>query len=139
MSLTMCTTAAWPGNPNIRYILARGGGTLPFVAHRVAAGLGIGDPAHNGDQGMELVSEESLTQGLSLRQGLYYDTASPGDTHLAEIQGFVGPSHLVFGTDGGWASLVQLSLTIKALLAYDGFDEAQMEAIERGSAVVLND
>ena len=123
--------------PNIRYILPHGGGTVPFVAHRIVAGWALDDPAHNGDQGMGLALEESLAQGLSLLQGLYYDTASPGDAHLAALQEFVGPSHIVFGTDGGWTPPVQTAITIKTLMAYDGFDEAQMKAIERDNAAAL--
>ncbi len=123
--------------PNIRYILSHGGGTVPFVAHRIVAGLELEDPAHNGDQGMGLAPEESLARGLSLLQGLYYDTASPGNAHLAALQEFAGPSHIVFGTDGGWTPPVQTAITIKTLMAYDGFDEAQMKAIERDNAAAL--
>ena len=86
---------------------------------------------------MSPVSQDRLAQGLSLLQGLYYDTASPGDAHLTALQEFVGPSHIVFGTDGGWTPPVQTAITIKTLMAYDGFDEAQMRAIERDNAATL--
>jgi aminocarboxymuconate-semialdehyde decarboxylase len=129
--------------PNIRYILAHGGGSVPYLAHRIASGLGQdeschgGDPVVGGDLGCGAQSREILAQGMGLLKLLYYDTASPGQSHLAALQAFVGPDHLVFGTDGGWTPPIQTAQTINELMAYDGFDRSQMSAIERGNALDL--
>ena len=123
--------------PNIRYVLAHGGGTVPFLAHRIAAGSGNG-----GREGAFGQSAESLSDGgshgtLGLLQKLFYDTAGPGEAHLAALQEFIGPSQVMFGTDGGWTPPVQTAQTIKELLAYDGFNEQQLLEIERENAINL--
>jgi predicted TIM-barrel fold metal-dependent hydrolase len=129
--------------PNIRYILAHGGGSVPYLAHRIASGLGRGgsghggNPAVGGDLGCGTQSGELVEQGLGLLKRLFYDTASPGQAHLAALQAFVGPDHLVFGTDGGWTPPIQTAQTIDGLMAYDGFDRSQRSAIERGNALNL--
>jgi predicted TIM-barrel fold metal-dependent hydrolase len=123
--------------PNIRYILAHGGGTVPYLAHRIASGFGQEDPRSGGELGSASPPQEDLDRRLQLLQGLYYDTAAPGQAHLAALQEFVGPNHLVFGTDGGWTPPIQTAQTIQELLAYDGFDQAQMTAIENGNATNL--
>jgi hypothetical protein len=46
----------------------------------------------------------------------------------------VGPTQIVFGTDGGWTPPVQTAQTIKELLAYEGFAEGHLLSIEKGNA-----
>jgi predicted TIM-barrel fold metal-dependent hydrolase len=129
--------------PNIRYILAHGGGSVPYLAHRIASGLGLDDrgrrenPVGGGDLGVGAQHPEAFEQGIDLLKRLYYDTASPGQSHLAALQEFVGPDHLVFGTDGGWTPPIQTAQTIDELMAYDGFDSSQLRAVERGNALSL--
>ena len=129
--------------PNIRYILAHGGGSVPYLAHRIASGLGlderrhVGNPVVGGDLGVGAQSREVLDKGIGLLKRLYYDTASPGQSHLAALQEFVGPDHLVFGTDGGWTPPIQTAQTISELMAYGGFDPSQFSAVERGNALDL--
>jgi len=129
--------------PNIRYILAHGGGAVPYLAYRIAAGLGLderghgGNPAVCGDLGVGIQSPDLLERGIGLLKRLYYDTASPGQAHLAALQEFVGSDHLVFGTDGGWTPPIQTAQTIDELMAYDGFDPNQLSAVERGNALDL--
>jgi len=123
--------------PNIRYVLAHGGGTVPFLAHRIAAGPGHEKGGAASEQTIASVSEETFQDALRLLQALFYDTAGPGDAHLATLQESVGPSQVVFGTDGGWTPPIQTAQTIKELLAYDGFDERQLLEIERQNAINL--
>jgi predicted TIM-barrel fold metal-dependent hydrolase len=129
--------------PNIRYILAHGGGSVPYLAHRIASGLGHegpsqgGDSAVGGDLGIGTPSPERIEHGIGLLKRLYYDTASPGQAHLAALQEFVGPDQLVFGTDGGWTPPIQTAQTIDELMAYDGFDPSELSAVERGNALSL--
>jgi predicted TIM-barrel fold metal-dependent hydrolase len=123
--------------PQIRYVLAHGGGTVPFLAHRIAAGLGHEKGGAASEQAIASVSEETSQDALGLLQKLFYDTAGPGEAHMATLQEFVGPSQVVFGTDGGWTPPIQTAHTIKELLAYDGFDERQLLEIERENAINL--
>ena len=129
--------------PNIRYILAHGGGSVPYLAHRIASGLGLDDQGHGGNPavGGDLVigtqSPELIEHGIGLLKRLYYDTASPGQAHLAALQEFVGPDRVVFGTDGGWTPPIQTAQTIDELMAYDGFHPSELSAVERGNALDL--
>ncbi|MBT8397285.1 MAG: amidohydrolase [Gemmatimonadetes bacterium] len=123
--------------PNIRYVLAHGGGTLPILAHRIVAGFEHQKGGGASDQRMEPSGEMGVQDAYHLLQRLFYDTAGPGEAHLAALQEFVGPSQVVFGTDGGWTPPVQTAQTIKEVLAYDGFDDRQLLGIERGNAIDL--
>jgi predicted TIM-barrel fold metal-dependent hydrolase len=102
--------------PNIRYILAHGGGTVPYLAHRMAEG----SPAK-----------------LALLRRLYYDAASPGEGHFASLRELAGAGHILFGTDGGWTQPLEMSLKIKAFMACDGLSTSEKEAIQRSNAESL--
>jgi predicted TIM-barrel fold metal-dependent hydrolase len=121
----------------IRYILAHGGGTVPFLAHRIAAGPCDGRKEGSSQRRPKPHGAPGTPDPYSLLQNLFYDTAGPGEAHLAALQEFVGPRQLVFGTDGGWTPPVQTAQTIKELLSYDGFDGRQLQGIERENALQL--
>ena len=123
--------------PDIRYILAHGGGTVPFLAHRIAEGMGMEWENAETDQGRDTRALSTVEEGLKLLRKLFYDTASPGGSHLAAAEEFVDVGQLVFGTDGGWTPTVQTELTIVELLAFDGFSETQLSGIERDNALAL--
>ena len=123
--------------PNIRYVLAHGGGTVPVLAHRIAAGLGHEKGRAASEQAIASEREETIQDALGLLQKLFYDTAGPGEAHLATLQEFTGPKQVVFGTDGGWTPPIQTAQTINELLAFDGFDEGQLLEIERENAITL--
>ena len=123
--------------PEIRYVLAHGGGTVPFLAHRIAAGSGNGGREGASGQPAESLSEGRSQDPLGLLKKLFYDTAGPGEAHLATLQEFVGPNQVVFGTDGGWTPPIQTAQAINELLAFDEFDEGQLLEIERENAINL--
>ncbi len=114
--------------PNIRYILAHGGGTVPYLAHRMAEGGRGGDPSGN---------EEEVQARLNLLRGLYYDAAAPGEGHFASITELAGSGRILFGTDGGWTPPVEISLKIKSFLACDGLTDSDRDAIQRDNAASL--
>lgn len=120
--------------PNIRYILAHGGGTVPYLAHRIAARPEAGG---HGRAPVPGEAEEIQQENLELLRNLYYDAAAPGDGHLAALQAFTGARHILFGTDGGWTPPVETDLKIKVFLAYDGFTPSDREAIETKNAATL--
>jgi predicted TIM-barrel fold metal-dependent hydrolase len=65
---------------------------------------------------------------------MYFDTSSPGDAHLAAIDAFAGTDQALFGTDGPWTNLTQIGIAIRGLVEFDGFDAAQLRAVERDNA-----
>jgi len=88
--------------PDIKYILSHGGGTIPYLAWRLAS-------IEYGQAGKRpplfkvfydfLVNREP-TKGLNHLRNMYYDTANvSGPYQLKALQEFAGPDHLVFGTD----------------------------------------
>ena len=88
--------------PDIRYILAHGGGTIPYLAWRLASI----EYAQNGKRTpllrtfYDFLVNGGPTKGLRHLKKLYYDTAHvSGEYALKALQTFAGPDHLVFGTD----------------------------------------
>ena len=88
--------------PDIKYILSHGGGTIPYIAWRLAA-------IEYGQDGKKtplirtfydfLVKREPAT-GLKHLRNMYYDTANvSGEYAVKTLQAFAGPGHIVFGTD----------------------------------------
>jgi predicted TIM-barrel fold metal-dependent hydrolase len=137
--------------PKIRYILAHGGGAVPYLAHRMAKGsLGGGDEqgegkgsrgrsgSAEGQRGGDSSGNEGEVQArLNLLRGLYYDAAAPGEGHFASITELAGPGRILFGTDGGWTQPLEMSLKIKSFLACDGLTAADRDAIQHENAAAL--
>lgn len=122
---------------NIRYILAHGGGTVPYLSQRIVDGLHMRGTPTLGESSPDLRDPDASAEHLALLKRLYYDTAAPGDSHLAALQAFAGPPNIVFGTDGGWSNAIQTNTSIKALLSYEGFNDGDLLAIERSNATTL--
>ena len=88
--------------PDIRYILSHGGGTIPYIAWRLAA-IEYGQ---NGKRTpviktlYDFLVHREPTKGLNHLRKMYYDTANvSGDYALRALQSFVSSDHIVFGTD----------------------------------------
>lgn len=120
--------------PRIRYILAHGGGSVPFLAERIAAAAS-GPTASPFDRSLDAPAD--IDRGLELLGGLFYDTAQPGEAHLATVQELTDHGHILFGSDAGWATPVETSLTTKAVADYDGFDAAGHREVCRDNALAL--
>ena len=123
--------------PGIDFILAHGGGTVPFMATRIAQGMArkaFPDSVHAADSAGY---DQAFQGALHTLRSLYYDTAAASAPHLAALKEFVGPESLVFGTDGGWTRPIQTAQTIAELTRFDGFDESQLSRIEQGNLVEL--
>lgn len=123
--------------PGVRYILAHGGGAIPFLANRIARGAGNGRISGPGDGGAIIGRQPAAGEALDLLGTFYFDTAAPGEAHLAALQEFAGGGRILFGTDGGWTQPIQTALAIKELLAYGGFDQVDLQRIESGNAASL--
>jgi 6-methylsalicylate decarboxylase len=110
--------------PDIRFILAHAGGTVPYLAYRIALGQ---------------VMLPGAPQGvLTYLKQLYYDTALSANPYaLCSLQELVDASHILFGSDYPFAPEIVTSFTVKGIQNYDGFDEQARKAIERDSALAL--
>ncbi|MDP2412124.1 MAG: amidohydrolase family protein [Pseudolabrys sp.] len=114
--------------PGIRFIFSHAGGTVPFLADRLARLERI--PANRA-----VLSEGVLT---TLRK-LYFDTAlSANRFAFASLLQLVDTSRVLFGSDYPFAPEDTTAASV-AGLAQLGLDPAQLHAIERGNALAMFD
>jgi predicted TIM-barrel fold metal-dependent hydrolase len=114
--------------PDIRYIVSHAGGTVPYIAWRIA-----------------MVAREYPEFGarapkgaLHYLQRLYYDTAlSTSEYALAALTKFVPASQILFGSD--WPMVYESAVKTETadLESSEVLDDATRRAIYRDSAVAL--
>jgi predicted TIM-barrel fold metal-dependent hydrolase len=126
--------------PNLRFIFSHCGGITPYLAQRMVRGRtwiqgeggpdpGLIDPEPDSD-------EAGKAMGLLQRQ--YYDSMTAnGHNGLRTLQDFVGPAHIVFGTDHAILPAKYQSLKMRELMRYKGFDEAERLGVERENTLRL--
>ncbi len=131
--LTSGTLARYP---KIRFILAHGGGAVPFLAERIAAGAALNGTAWPALD-RSLIAPVDIDEGLELLRRLYFDTAQPGEAHLETVKEFAGVEHILFGTDSGWVTPIDSRLTTRAVSTFNGFSEAQHRLVDRDNALPL--
>ncbi len=111
--------------PNIRFIVAHGGGTLPFLAQRIAMMEG-----HRG--------AKNVTAVLPTLQSLYYEIASTTSRYaLRSLQELVHPTHILWGSDLPFVYGDRLRDEVEHWEHYADFDNAARAAIEAGNAQQL--
>jgi 6-methylsalicylate decarboxylase len=109
---------------NVRMIFSHGGGTVPFLTHRVV------NSARNWTGG-----EQAAMEAL---QSLYYDTASAAAPYaLRSLCSLVDSSHILWGTDLPFVQGERQRVEIDEWEEYDDFDAATKRAIERENALRL--
>jgi predicted TIM-barrel fold metal-dependent hydrolase len=107
--------------PNIRFIFAHGGGTIPYLAGRVAALSGRSGDIHPDRM------REQLTR-------LYFDTALVmNEPALAALTAFASPSRILLGTDSPILSVEGEIQTWRSLT----LEPSLRALIERGNAATL--
>jgi predicted TIM-barrel fold metal-dependent hydrolase len=113
--------------PDIKFILSHSGGTLPFLAHRVA----IFDKS--------TPFQDNYPDGaLAYVKRFWFDTALSGDAvPLAGLTGVADPSRILFGTDYPYISPNVVTAETDGFDAWDGFTETQRAGVNRGNAEVL--
>jgi predicted TIM-barrel fold metal-dependent hydrolase len=114
--------------PDIRFILAHAGGTIPFLEWRMSIAAEI-DPR----------LKDKLPHSAShyLRK-LYFDTAmSPSAPALAALKEFVGANHILFGSDWPMVSESVAGRTVSELEELPFFDERTKELISCHNATQL--
>ena len=111
--------------PDIRFIVAHGGGTVPFLAQRIAMMEG-----HRGAKGVSGV--------LPSLRSLYYETASTTSRFaLRSLQEFADPARILWGSDLPFVYGARLEEEVEHWEHYDGFDADTRAAIERQNALGL--
>tara|TARA_E500000331_G_C17194206_1_gene686287 strand:- start:70 stop:1020 length:951 start_codon:yes stop_codon:yes gene_type:complete len=113
--------------PDINFILSHSGGTLPFIAHRIA----IFDKA--------TTFQDSYPKGaLSYIKRFWFDTALSGDAvPLAGLTAVAEPSRILFGTDYPYITSDIVTDETDGFDAWDGLTEVQRSGVNRGNAETL--
>lgn len=115
-------------HPGLKLILSHAGGTVPFLAPRIAHAATI-DPDLRGKPPADLLG--------SLRR-LYYDVAmSATPTQLACLGDLVDPSHILFGSDFPFMPAHHALDNAAGLRRYPGLSAPQLERVGRANALDL--
>lgn len=116
---------------NIKYILSHGGGTIPYLAWKIALIKYASEEAKPSVPRMiyDWMIKSSPESGLSDLHNMYYDTALATNQYtLPALLSFAGPSNIVFGSDLPFSEKVMPS-THKDLSKFQGFSEEQRNAV----------
>ena len=117
--------------PNIRWLLAHAGGTLPFLAYR--SSLFTVSPA--AAQNLNFPELENLNAFGSYSQ-LYYDTAlSPAASAMKSVREVTSVEHILFATDWPFAAPVFVVPGDPAPQLSETFDPQERRAVERSNAL----
>jgi len=112
--------------PAIRYIVSHAGGTVPYVAWRVAASTQL--------EVMQGRFKGGMPGALQQLQRLYYDTAlSASEYALAALRQFVPTSQILFGSDYPLVSEQVVKVETTGLETSKVLDEPTRAAIDRNA------
>jgi predicted TIM-barrel fold metal-dependent hydrolase len=115
----------------IRYILAYGGGTIPFIASRVTV------------VGMDVIGSFLKTmiryvQRVLIMQRMNYDlTASTDPYAWRALHGHVKANRILMGSNYPWTPPVAFARQQTELRAFEDLEPPQIESIERGNSLKL--
>ncbi len=130
--------------PKIRFILCHAGGTLPFVAYRVAeiAARQMNEPPWDTQYPSPFMERHGrlLTPNIFLNElrGFWYDTAlSMGRQSLASLKEVADPSRILFGSDWPYATEVMANDMQEARTQSGVFNERELRAIDCDNAQQL--
>src|SRR6266550_627062 len=111
--------------PNIRFIVAHGGGTVPFLAQRIAMMEG-----HRG--------AKDVTDVIPTLRSLYYEIASTTSGFaLRSLQELADPTHVLWGSDLPFVYGTRLQEEVDHWEQYKGFDADGRRDVEQGNALRL--
>jgi len=120
--------------PDIRFILAHGGGTIPFLAWRMAMVQYVqkGKRTPILKTLYDLMMKGAPETGLKIMRKMYVDTGlTSGPAALKALREFPGPSRIVFGSDFPFAKVAPI---VAKNLEKDGdFTDAELAAIFHGN------
>jgi len=111
--------------PDIRFIVAHCGGTVPFLAQRIAMMEG-----HRGAR--------NVTEVLPTLRSLYYEIASTTSGYaLRSLQEVADPTHILWGSDLPFVYGERLQEEIEHWESYDGVDATARRNVEQMNALRL--
>ena len=111
--------------PDIRFIVAHGGGTVPYLAQRIAMMEG-----HRGAKG--------VTDVIPTLRGLYYEIASTTSRFaLRSLQELVEPTQILWGSDLPFVYGERLQEEVDHWEQFNGFDDDARSAVEELNALKL--
>jgi predicted TIM-barrel fold metal-dependent hydrolase len=115
----------------IRYILAYGGGTIPFIASRVTVvGMDV--------FGSFLKTMIRYFQRARTMQHMNYDlTASTDPFAWRALYGHTKPTRILMGSNYPWTPPAAFTRQQAELRAFEDLDLPQIESIERGNSLKL--
>jgi hypothetical protein len=115
----------------IRYILAYGGGTLPFIASRVTVvGMDV--------FGSFLKTMIRYLLRVRTMQRMSYDlTASTDPFAWRALYGHSKPTRILMGSNYPWTSPAAFTRQQAELRSFEDLDLPQIESIERGNSLKL--
>jgi predicted TIM-barrel fold metal-dependent hydrolase len=114
--------------PSIRYIVSHAGGTVPYLAWRIAGAAYL----------PELRDRAPKGNGLELLQRLHYDTAlSTSEFVFGALREFVPTSQVLFGSDFPYLPPAVLQAEKAGLENSTVLDDNARAAIDRGNALAL--
>ena len=124
--------------PDIRYILSHGGGTIPYIAWRLA-GIEYGQKDKKPPiirTFYDFLVNGEPSKGLQHLKRMYYDTANvSGDYAIKTLQDFAGPDHIVFGTDVCISKLAPI--VTKNLLKQGDFNDDRLDKMAYANCLKL--
>ncbi|KAL8832831.1 MAG: hypothetical protein Q9191_000015 [Dirinaria sp. TL-2023a] len=111
---------------NIKIILSHAGGTLPYLAGRIATSLA--------DCGFSEVPEDEFMEDA---KRFYFDTALSSNPYtLGLLLQFTGPENVLFGSDFPYASHKNIQTNTRGLEKHDMLEEMR-DNITRSNAIRL--
>jgi 6-methylsalicylate decarboxylase len=116
-------------SPNVQIIVPHAGGTLPFLARRIAAMASLTNPA----------GKRSPTGGfIAALQRLFYDTAgSSGDNAITSLLTLVDLSRMLYGSDYPFTPETMVEAMIEELNSTRLLNADDRRAMEHGNAMKL--
>jgi predicted TIM-barrel fold metal-dependent hydrolase len=111
--------------PDVRVVVAHGGGAVPFLAQRISMLEG-----HR--------KAPAVANVIPMLRALYYETASTTAGYaLRSLQELADPTHLLWGSDLPFVYGERLQEEVDHWEAYDGFNADERMAVEQENAVRL--
>jgi len=126
-------------NPDIKYILSHGGGTIPYLAWRVALIEYLQEdkkpPIFKSIY--DFLIKGGPETGLRILKEMYYDTAlTTSPSALKALHEFVGAKGIVFGTDYPFGAKFAQKLA-KDLRQYPGFSEEDFRSVDYNNCLEI--
>ena len=132
--LAQCTLARFP---DIRFILAHAGGTVPYLAIKIAAGAATTGSVWETNPDPQRLMEQ-VGSGIGYLRRLYYDTALSATPAVFRcLRTLVEPTQIVFGSDYPWASEAIVTFSRLGLRTTQELDQQAHLLIERENALTL--